>query len=122
MASLPLAFAGGWAEAATCAHALPESFPLLRGHMLPALGHATAEFGATGTVESQSAEENPAQCQNSNRLPEGNLAPAEERGQEPIPQLQHYYSADGDKQQYRQNRQRTQENPFPSHLQFLMLS
>src|SRR5437899_4309345 len=118
MGSLPLALAGGWAEAATSAHALPESFPLLRGHVLPALGHAlshalghaTAETGATGTVESKSTEENPAQRQDPQRLPEGNLAPAEDRRQQPIPQLQHYFAADGDKQQEPQNRQRSYPN------------
>src|SRR6266566_8053026 len=122
MASLRLVLAGGWAEAATSAHALPESFPLLRGHVLPALGHATAEVGAMETVASKSAEEDTAQRQNSNRLPEGDLAPAEERRQQPIPQLQHYFAADGDKNQNPQNRQRSQENPSPSHVQVLMLS
>src|SRR5450756_2079854 len=70
-ASLLLALAGGWVEAATSAQALPESFPLLRGHVLRALGyalghalfHATAEIRATGTVPSTSAEEDPAQRQ-----------------------------------------------------------
>src|SRR5207245_5345472 len=120
LASSPLALAGGLAEAATGAHALPESFPLLWGDALTALGHATAEVRAAGTVESQSPEEDPAQRQNSNRLPESNLAPAEERRQQPIPQLQHHFAADGDKQQHRQNCQRSQKNPSPSHLQFLM--
>jgi hypothetical protein len=50
------------------ARALPESFPLLRGHVLPALGQATAEIGAMETVVSKSAEEDPAQRQNSNGL------------------------------------------------------
>src|SRR3989442_13895163 len=86
MASLPPAFTDGWAEAATFSHALPESLPLLRGHVL----------GARETVATKSAEENPAQRQNSKGLPEGNLAPAEERRQQPIPQLQHYFAADRD--------------------------
>src|ERR1039457_5631974 len=101
MASLLLALAGGWAEAATSAHALLESFPLLGRHGLPALGHAigpaTAELGAMATVASKSAEEDPAQRQHSKRLPEGKLAPAEERRQQPIPQLLYYFAADGDK-------------------------
>lgn len=95
--SLLLALAGGWAEAPTFAHALPESFPLFRRHVLTALLHATAEIGATGTVQSKSAEEDPAQQQNPKRLPEGNWAPAEELRQQPIPQLQHYFAADDDK-------------------------
>ena len=36
---------------------------------------------------SESAEQDPAQRQNSERLPESNLAPAEERRQQPVPQL-----------------------------------
>src|SRR4029079_4417694 len=71
IASLPLALAGGWTEAATSAHALPESFPLLRGHALPALGHAAAGMAAVGTVASESAEEDPGERENSQRLPEG---------------------------------------------------
>src|SRR5450756_2117900 len=70
-ASLLLALAGGWVEAATSAQALPESFPRLRGHGLRALGyalghalfHATAEIRAAGAVPSTSAEEDPAQRQ-----------------------------------------------------------
>src|SRR5713226_41099 len=122
MTSLLLALAGGWAEAPTFAHALAESFPLLRSHVLTALGHAlgyaTADIGATRTVPSKSAEEDPAQHQNPKRLPEGDLAPAEERRQQPIPQLQHYFAADGDKQQDPQNRQRSNQNQFqcPSHV------
>src|ERR1035437_1390946 len=112
MASLPLALAGGGAEAATFSHALPESFALLGGHVL----------GARETVASKSAEEDPAQRQNPKALPEGNLAPAEDRRQQPIPQLHHYFAAEGDKQKKRQNRQRSQENPLFSHLQSLMLS
>src|SRR2546425_3171244 len=96
-ASLPLALAGGWAKAATFPYTFPQSFPLLRGQMPPALFHATAETGATGTVPSKSAEEDAAQRQDPKRLPEGNLAPAEERRQQPIPQVQHYFAADGDK-------------------------
>ena len=85
------------AEAEAFAHALPESFPLFRRHVLAALFHATAETGATGSVPSKSAEEDPAQRQKSKRLPEGDLAPAEERRQQPIPQVQHYFAADDGK-------------------------
>src|SRR5712692_4842988 len=101
---LPLALAGGWAEAPAFTHALAEAFALLRGHVRAALGHAighaTADTGATGTVPSKSAEEDPAQQQESQRLPEGNRAPTEERRQEPVPQVQHYFAADGDKEQH----------------------
>src|ERR1039457_7250753 len=100
MASLPLALAGGWAEAATFSHALPESFPLLRSHVL----------GARETTASKSAEEDPAQRQNSKGLPEGNLAPAEDGRQQPIPQLPHYSAAGGDKQQESADRQGSQRS------------
>src|SRR6266542_2208625 len=103
MVSLLLALGGGCADKTAYAHALPELFPLRRGHVVPALGHATTELGAIATVASKSAEEDPAQRQHSKRLPEGNLAPAEERRQQPIPQLPHDFAADRDKQQHRQN-------------------
>src|SRR6266852_1252958 len=99
-ASLPLALAGGWAKAATSPYTLPQSFPLLRGQMPPALFHATAETGATGTVPSKSAEEDAAERKDPKRLPEGKLAPAEERRQQPIPQVHHDFAADDDKQQH----------------------
>ena len=47
-------------------------------------------------MASKSAEEDPAQRQKSKRLPEGDLAPAEERRQQPIPQLPHDLAADED--------------------------
>lgn len=75
--SLRGAFAGRWPEAATSPHALPESLPLLRSHLFPALGPATSESAAIGARAAKSAEQNPAQDQDSERLPEGNLAQAE---------------------------------------------
>ena len=75
--------------------------------MLPAIshsvshpiGHATAEIGATGTVGSQSAEQDPAQHKDSKRLPESNQAPAEQRRQKPIPQVHYDLAADVNKNQ-----------------------
>src|SRR5579864_3788856 len=52
-----VALAGGRAEAATVAHALPEAFALLGGHGLPSLGPAAAEPGAMATAASKSAKE-----------------------------------------------------------------
>src|SRR5229473_854938 len=119
IASLPLALACRRPEAPTFAHALPESFSLFRCHVLAALFHATSEIGATGTVPSMSAEKDPAQRQKSKRLPEGDLAPADERRQQPIPQAHHDFAAEDDKCEHRQNRQWSKENPFPSHVHFL---
>ena len=75
-------------------HPRPDSFTFLGCHALPALGHATAEIGAMRTVAPKSAEEDPAQRQKSKRLPEGDLAPAEERRQQPVPQLHDDFAAD----------------------------
>src|SRR6266481_3259242 len=112
MTSRLLTLGGGWAEAPTCANALPESFPLFRGQVLTALFRATAKIGATGTVPSMAAEQDPAQRQNSKRLPEGDLAPAEQRRQQPIPEFQHDFAAEGNKQHDPQNCQRSNENHF----------
>ena len=68
------------------------------------------------------AEEDAAQRQKSQGLPEGDLAPAEQRRQQPIPQAQDYFAADEDKQDHRQDGQRSKENPFLCHVEFLMLS
>jgi Nickel-dependent hydrogenase len=122
MASLRLVLASGWGEAEAFAHALPESFPLFRRHMLAALFHATAETRATGVVRSQAAEEDTAQQQKSKRLPKSDLAPAEQRRQQPIPQVQHDFAADEGKEHHRHDRQRSNKKPFLSHVQSLMLS
>src|SRR5215471_15964754 len=81
-ASLALVLAGVRAEAQAFAHSLPESFALFRCRVPAALFHATAETGATViTVPSQSAEQDAAQQQKSQGLPEIDLAEAEERRQ-----------------------------------------
>jgi hypothetical protein len=41
-----------------------------------------------------SAKEDPAQRQKPQALPKGDLAPAEERRQQPIPQLHYQFAAD----------------------------
>src|SRR6266481_6653075 len=111
-----LALARRRAEAAPSAHALTESFPFFRRHVFPALPHATAKFGALPPVPAKIAEENPAQHQNPQRLPERDLAPAKQPRQQPIPQLQHHFATDKDKQHHRHNRQRTQVKPFLVHI------
>jgi hypothetical protein len=86
--------------------------------------YAAAKVGTTGTVPSMTTEENPAQHQNSQPLPEGNLAPAEEHRQQPVPQVHDYFTADEDEKRYSQKRQR--RNPKQSfssaHVSSLMLS
>jgi len=120
---LTLVLAGVRAEAEAFAHSLPESFALFRRRVPAALFHATAETGVPViTVPSQSAEQDAAQQQKSQGLPEINLAEAEERRQQPIPQVQHDFAADEGKEQHRQDRQRSDENPFFPHVQLLILS
>src|SRR5208283_2836073 len=89
-----LALARRSVEAAASAHALPEFFALLGRHALPALGHATAGVGAVPPPATHAAEEDPAQGQHPNRLPEGEKAPDEERRQQTIPQMHHQLAAD----------------------------
>src|SRR5579863_9914648 len=122
--SLRLALGGGWAAAPTFVHPLPESFPLLRGHVFTTSFHATTEIRAAVTVPSQSAEEDTAQHQDPHPLPEGDLAPPEKRRQQPIPKVQHDFAADGDKCHHPQDRQRSNENhfPFSTHIQSLTFS
>src|SRR5262249_4275445 len=76
---------GGSVEAETFAHPSAESFPFLRRHQRPSLRHAidhaighsigypTPDSPLRATVESKSAKEDPAQRQNSERLPKRNL-------------------------------------------------
>src|SRR5438552_2162608 len=117
-----------WAAASP--QALAELLALLGCHFLPALVHAlpntlvysSPHIGARRAMTTPSAEEDAAQRQKSKGLPEGDLAPAEQRRQQPIPKVQHYFAANGNKYRDRQNRQRGNENPFLSHVQFLMLS
>src|SRR5713226_7451062 len=131
MASLLLGFAGWRSKAsATRAPTLAELFALLGRHLLPALVHplpntlidSPSDIGARKAMGTPASEEDPAQRQKSQRLPERDLPPAEERRQQPIPQVQHDFAADGDKYRDRQDRQRSKDNPFLSHVQFLMLS
>jgi hypothetical protein len=78
--------------------------------------------GAGEAAAAKSAEQDPAQRQDSKGLPEGDLAPAEDGGQQPIPQLHHYFAAEGDKQQESADRQRSQEKESLSYLHLLNLS
>ena len=98
---------GGWRfkAGATRAPTLAELLALLGRHPLPALVHSLPNtlidsppnMGARSAVTTPTAEEDAAQRQKSQGLPEGELAPAEQRRQQPIPQVQHYFAADEDK-------------------------
>src|SRR5215813_13405487 len=118
-------------DAATLTYPLSEPFPLLGGHVLPAVGHsigyaigyATAHIGTVGAVASESAEKDTAQHQNSEGLPEGNRSETEEWRQQPIPQGHHDLAADVSKKYHRQNSQRNHPNQILSfHSQVLIRS
>src|SRR5260370_30719385 len=94
LSGLLLGIAGWRCKAgATRAPTLPELLAVLGGHALPALVHALFDspphMGAGRAMAAPSAEEDAAQRQKSQRLPEGDLAPAEERRHQPIPKAQH---------------------------------
>src|SRR6266545_375482 len=105
------------AESETVAYTLPEPFTLLGGHGIETLG-------PIATVASRSTDEDPAQCQQSQPLPERDLAPAENWRQQPVPQQLHDFAADETNQQYRRDSDRGHEEQFasPCHVRFLMLS
>jgi hypothetical protein len=53
-------------------------------------------------MSAQAPEENPAESQQSESLPEGNHLPSEDRRQEPIPQKHDHLAANPDKSRERQ--------------------
>jgi hypothetical protein len=129
-ASPLLALPGGGSETATSAPALPEPFAFLRRHLLPSLGHAlfhaTPKIGAVRATRTHTkvSEQNPAESEQSESLPESNLPPSEHRRQVPVPQVHHDFTADRDKERYSQHRQRRypDQSFFSAHLQSLILS
>src|SRR6266403_604948 len=106
MALLPLGISGwGFKARATRAPTLAGLLALLGCHLPPALVHSlpntlvdsSPNIGARRAMTAPSAEEDAAQRQKSQGLPEGDLAPAKERRQQPIPQVQHQFAAEEDK-------------------------
>src|SRR5690349_19850665 len=84
-----------WAAASP--KTVAELFPFLRRHVVPALGHPPPKIGAMKTTASNAPEQNPAESQQSDSLPESDLPPSEQRRQQPIPQVHHDFAADEDK-------------------------
>src|ERR1035441_7818812 len=83
-----LGFAGWRSQAAaTGAHALLELLALLGRHPLPALVHAPPKTRAMTATTAKASEQNPAQSQQSETLPEGNLPPPEQRRRNPVPRF-----------------------------------
>jgi hypothetical protein len=120
-----LGLGGGRTEVAAAApYTLTKLLTFLGSHVGPAPGH-TAAVGAVKAAPTHAAEEDPAQRQKPNRLPESEQAPAKERRQQPVPKLHYDFAADGDKQRHPYNRRRYNPNHFlhfRSHVQSLMLS
>jgi hypothetical protein len=73
---------------------------------------------ATAT-QAFASEQNPAESQQSDSLPEGNLPPSEQRRQQPVPQLQHDFAAN---RYENRDHQWDQKKPFPFHVVFLTSS
>src|SRR6188474_1549628 len=76
----------------------------------------------TPTVHSKSTEQDAAERQKPECLPEADPLPTEQRRQEPVPQLPHYEAADRGECNHSQQRQRGNEDPFLSHLHGVILS
>jgi hypothetical protein len=117
---------GSWgADAEMFEHALAEAFALFGGHAAAAVVCAIPETVAAGTVPTKSAEEDAAEREESHGLPEGDLPPAEERRQQPVPQVQHDLATDEDKDQHSKNREWNNENQFyqsSGHVESLTFS
>ena len=97
---------------AAATHAVTEFFALLGSHAFPALGHASAESGAAEAAATDVAEKNAAEPEHSDGLPERQLAPAKERWEQPVPQLQDQLPANESKENDPDNGCRGDEKPF----------
>src|SRR5262249_17998395 len=106
--SFSFALARARIEAAAFANALPETLSLLGSHMVPAVGetiyhsidhtvcHAKAVTRIPRPVHSESSEQDPAEGQQSEGLPEAEQRQSEERRRQPVPQQLHDFAADED--------------------------
>src|SRR5471030_1332299 len=102
---------------------LAESSPLLGRHLVPALGHSPPKIGPMHATTMKASEQNPAESQEAESLPEGDLLPAKQSRKQPVPQMQHHFAADGHENRDPQDRQRGYEqDPFLSHVVFLTCS
>src|SRR5437870_8616752 len=101
---------------------LADSFPFLRRHRLTALTHSPSRIGAMRATHTHTkvSEQNPAESEQSESLPEANLPPSEQRRQIPVPQMHHHFATNPDENRHPQWRR--QKNPFSSHVVFLIYS
>jgi hypothetical protein len=82
--------------ATTVAYTLSEFFAFFGSHPCPSLPHSISPMPAPAWPAAKSAEQDLAQRQDSERLPEGDGSPSEDRRRQPIPQTHQDESEDGD--------------------------
>src|SRR5206468_12100185 len=100
---------------------------LVGRHDRPALGHpirdaignsirGPASNAGVSAAAAESSKKYPAERQKSERLPERDLTPSEERRQKPVPEQLDGPAADRHEQQHAEDRDRSDEDPFPFHV------
>ena len=108
--------------AAARAPTLAELFALLGRHLHPtlihALAHSPAHIGARAAA-TPASEENPAESQQSESLPESNLMPSEERRSQPV-QGHHQFATDPDEKRDREYRCWDDKKPFLSVIHIVL--
>src|SRR5437660_6499606 len=102
--------------AATYPQALAELLALLGRHSLPAFGDSPPKIGAMKATTTNPSEQKPAQSQQSDSLPEGNLPPYEQHREQPVPQMHHQFAANCDEDRHPYDRQWCYPNQFLSHV------
>jgi hypothetical protein len=97
-------------------------FPFLRRHLPPTLGHSLAHSLAYSPVhsptriamptatEAKASEENSAESQQSDSLPEGDGPQPEQRRRHPVPQEHHYFAANRGEDHDPEDRQWSYQN------------
>jgi hypothetical protein len=116
--------------AASSSRALAELFTFFRSHLLPALGHspfpsfghAPSHIGANRATGAKASEQNPAESQQTESLPEINFPPSEQLRREPVPQMHHNFAANYDDNSDAEQGQRGYKNHFLSHVVLLTSS
>ena len=92
-------------------HRLPKLLPLLRAHV-PAPSSEPAAAPPSGPAMMQPSKQNPAQQQQSQRLPETQHSPSAKRRQQPVPQVHDHFTAHENKQRNPNNCQRQRSTIF----------
>ena len=73
------------------------------------------------TMATPASEQNPAESQQSDSLPEGNLPPSEQRWQQPVPQVQNQLAANPDEKRNCKGRQNSNPYPFLNLIHVVLL-